>query len=161
MFALKSPMMFNCVPVRRKISRVIRGYYKLDNTNTQPIERVENTRIFHILAFLRDGDTGIYSVKERNEEDIPCDSIVAFRNFEDAFRYKTLLEAEMNMTPFVQFVSMYEIEHMCYNGNYNCLVVNEGALVTPPTKTIQITDWERRSALLEGRWSVKEKDDIE
>jgi len=30
--------------------------------------------------------------------------------------------------------------------------------VTPPTKTIQITDWERRSALLDGRWSVQEKD---
>jgi len=65
----------------------------------------------------------------------------------------------MNMTPFIQFASMYEIEHMCQTGNYDCLVANEGALVTPPTKTIQITDWERRSALLEGRWSVREKDE--
>jgi hypothetical protein len=113
-----------------------------------------------VLAFIKDGgDTGIYSVKENNEDGVSQDSIVAFRNFEDAFRYKTLLEADMNMTPFVQFVSMYEIEHMCYTGNYECLVVNEGALVTPPTKTIQITDWERRSALLDGRWSVKEKDE--
>jgi hypothetical protein len=160
MFALKSPMVFSCVPMRRRISRTIRGYSKLDNTNCQPIERVGDTRIFHVLAFIKDGgDTGIYSVKENNEDGVSQDSIVAFRNFEDAFRYKTLLEADMNMTPFVQFVSMYEIEHMCYTGNYECLVVNEGALVTPPTKTIQITDWERRSALLDGRWSVKEKDE--
>jgi hypothetical protein len=159
MFALKSPVIFgSCIPIRRKISRVIRGYYKLDRTNCQPIENVEDTRIFHILAFTQGWDTGIYSVKENIEEGVSHDSIVAFRSFEDAFRYKTLLEAEMTMTPFVQFASMYELEHMCYTGNYDCLVVNEGALVTPPTKTIQITDWELRSALLEGRWSVREKD---
>jgi hypothetical protein len=158
MFALKSPMVFSCIPIRRKISRTIRGYYKLDKTNCQPIEKVDDTRMFHVIAFIRDGDTGIYSVKEQNEEGVSQDSIVAFRNFEDAFRYKTLLEAEMNMTPFVQFASLFELEHMCNVGDYECLVVNEGALVTPPTKTIQITDWERRSALLDGRWSVREKD---
>jgi len=31
--------------------------------------------------------------------------------------------------------------------------------VTPPTRTVEITDWERRSALIEGRWTVREKDD--
>jgi hypothetical protein len=159
MFALNSTVVFNRVPTRRRISRTIRGYYKLNETNCQPIEQVEDHRILHVLAFIQDGDTGIYSVKEHNEDGISHDSIIAFRNFEDAFRYKTLLEAEMNMTPFIQFASMYEIEHMCQTGNYDCLVANEGALVTPPTKTIQITDWERRSALLEGRWSVREKDE--
>lgn len=159
MFAVKSPMIFSCVPIRRRISRTIRGYYKLDKKNCQPIERVDDARMFHILAFIRNGDTGIYSVKEHNENGVSRDSIVAFRNFEDAFRYKTLLEAEMNMTPFVQFASKFELDHACYAGNYECLVVNEGALVTPPTKTIQITDWERRSALMEGRWSVREKDE--
>ena len=159
MFAVKSPMIFSCVPIRRRISRTIRGYYKLDKKNCQPIERVDDARMFHILAFIRNGDTGIYSVKEHNEDGVSRDSIVAFRNFEDAFRYKTLLEAEMNMTPFVQFASKFELDHACYAGNYECLVVNECALVTPPTKTIQITDWERRSALMEGRWSVREKDE--
>ena len=158
MFALKSPMFFSCVPMRRKISRTIRGYYKLDNTNCQPIERVDDTRIFHVLAFIKDGgDTGIYSVKEHNEDGVSQDSIVAFRNFEDAFRYKTLLEAEMDMTPFVQLASMYDIEYLCFTGNYNCLVMNEGVLVTPPIKTLEVTDWERRSALLGGRWSVRDK----
>jgi hypothetical protein len=149
MFALKSPMLFSCIPMRRKISRVIRGYYKLDKTNCRPIGRVDDTRLFHVLAFIKDGDTGIYSVKEYNDECGSHDSIVAFRNFEDAFRYKTLLDAEMTMTSFVQFASMYELEHMCYTGNYDCLVVNTGALVIPPTKTIQVTDWERRSALID------------
>jgi len=65
MFALKSPMIFSCVPIRRRISRTIRGYYKLDKTNSQPLEKVENTRMFHILAFIKDGDMGIYSVTEQ------------------------------------------------------------------------------------------------
>jgi hypothetical protein len=159
MFALRAPMVFSCVPIRRKISRTVFGYYKLDKTNCQAIERVGDVGMFHILAFIKDGDTGIYSVKERSENGVTRDSIVAFRNFEDAFRYKTLLEAEVNMMPFVQFASRFELEHACNVGGYECLVVNEGALVTPPTKTLQITDWERRSALMEGRWSVREKSD--
>jgi len=35
--------------------------------------------------------------------------------------------------------------------------MNEGVLVTPPIKTLEVTDWERRSALLGGRWSVRDK----
>jgi hypothetical protein len=157
MFAIKSPMLFTCLPTRRRNPRCVRAQYKIDNTKCQPIEQVEDTRIFHILAFIRDGDTGIYSVKEYDEDGVSHDSIVAFRNFEDALRYKTLLEAEMDMTPFVQLASMYDIEYLCFTGNYNCLVMNEGVLVTPPIKTLEVTDWERRSALLGGRWSVRDK----
>ena len=66
--------------------------------------------------------------------------------------------SDMKITPFVQFASRFELEHACNVGGYECLVVNDGALVTPPTKTVKITDWERRSALMRGDWSVKEKD---
>lgn len=159
MFAMKFPISFICAPTRRKISRTIRGYYSLDNRNSKPLDKVEEKGLFHILAFIRDGDTGLYSVTERDENDVPRNNIVAFRNFEDAYRFKTLLEAEMNITPFVQFASRFELEHSCNVGGYDCIVVNEGALVTPPTKTAKITDWERRSALIRGRWSVREKDD--
>src|SRR5210317_789361 len=97
-----------------------------------------------------------YSVKLLDDEAIVKDDIVAFTNFEDAFRYKTLLEAEMDHKPYVQFASRFELEHTCNVGGYRCRVVNEGALVTPPNQTLKITDWERRSALLKGRWSVKD-----
>jgi hypothetical protein len=156
MFAMRCPTPFSCAPVRRKISRTIRGYYSLDKRNSQPLDRVEKEGLFHVIAFIRDGDTGIYSVMERNEDDIPKKNIVAFRNFEDAFRYKTLLEADMKITSFVQFASRFELEHACNVGGYDCLVVNDGALVTPPTKTVKVTDWERRSALIRGDWTVRD-----
>ena len=156
---MRCPIPFSCAPVRRKISRTIRGYYSLDRRNSKPLDKVEKEGLFHILAFIRDGDTGLYSVTEQDDDGgVPRNNIVAFRNFEDAFRFKTLLEADMKITPFVQFASRFELEHACNVGGYECLVVNDGALVTPPTKTVKITDWERRSALMRGEWSVKEKD---
>ena len=94
-----------------------------------------------------------------NHEGVSENCIIAFRNFEDAFRYKTLLEAEMCVTPYVQFASRFELEHMCMIGTYQCHVIDENALITPPTQTVKITDMERRSALLNGRWTVKCKND--
>ena len=64
----------------------------------------------------------------------------------------------MHLSSYVQFASRYELNHACEVGNYKCRVINEGVLVTPPTDTIKITDWERRSSLLNGRWSVRKKD---
>jgi len=162
MFALKSHMVFSCVPIRRaqkKISRTIRGYYTLGEKNCKPLDKVQKEGLFHVIAFIKGGDTGLYSVTEKDEDDVSRDSIVAFRNFEDAFRYKTLLEADMDIASFVQFASRYELEHACNVGGHDCLVVDDGALVTPPSKTMKITDWERRSALMRGDWSVKEKDE--
>jgi hypothetical protein len=137
MFALKSPMVFSCVPIgrtRRKIYRTIRGYYTLDKRNSKPLDKVVKEGLFHVIAFIRDGDTGLYSVTEKDEDDVPRDSIVAFRTFEDAFRYKTLLDADMKIASFVQFASRYELEHACNVGGYDCLVVDDGALVTPPSE---------------------------
>lgn len=158
MFAAKCPTLH--VPSftykKKNVQRRVRCYYALDKTNCKPLDEVEHDGLFHVLAFIRDGDTGIYSVRHLDDETMIRDYIVAFTNFEDAFRYKTLLEAEMDHKPYVQFASRFELEHMCHTGGYRCRIVNEGALVTPPTRTMKITDWERRSALLEGRWSVKD-----
>ena len=159
MFAVKCPVIHRPVPVRRKISRVTRSYYTIDNKNSKPLDQVVDLGMFHILAFIRDGDTGLYSVSNLDDDDVKKNHIIAFRTFEDAFRYKTLLEAEMDMIPYVQFASRFELEHCCNIGGYGCRIVDEDALVTPPTKTVEITDWERRTALLEGRWTVEEKDE--
>ena len=161
MFAVKCPALR--VPSftfkKKNIQRRVRCYYSLDKTNSQPIDDVVHDGLFHVLAFIKDGDTGIYSIRQLDDDAIVQNHIIAFTNFEDAFRYKTLLEAEMDHRPYVQFASRFELEHMCHTGGYRCRIVNEGALVTPPTTTMKITDWERRSALLEGRWSVREKDE--
>ena len=158
MFAAKCPALH--VPSftynKKSIQRKVRCYYSLDNLNSKRLDDVEHDGLFHVLAFIKDGDYGIYSVKLLDDEAIVKDDIVAFTNFEDAFRYKTLLEAEMDHRPYVQFASRFELEHTCNVGGYRCRVVNEGALVTPPNQTLRITDWERRSSLLKGRWTVKD-----
>lgn len=155
MFAAKMPVSVRRFTRPRKYKTVTTAYYSYDTKNSKLLEKVHDLQMFHILAFIGDGDLGIYSVKSMNGG---TDCIIAFRTFEDAFRYKTLLEAEMSLVPYVQFASRFELEHMCAVGNYKCRVVDEGVLVTPPTNTIKITDWERRSALLKGNWTVRDKD---
>tara|TARA_Y100000389_G_scaffold184491_1_gene203004 strand:- start:297 stop:617 length:321 start_codon:yes stop_codon:yes gene_type:complete len=101
---------------------------------------------------------GIYAIRTWDGDGAPVECIVAFTNFDDAFRYKTLLEAEMSLTPYVQFASPFEIDHVCVTGNYVCRVINEGALILPPQMSITATEWECRNALINGHWSVREKD---
>lgn len=161
MFALKQ-IAFRPSPVRfkpRVKKTVIKNYYALDYDNSTALEKVPDHSLFHVLAFHKPGhEEGFYSVTERDENDHPRHSIVAFLTFDDAFRYKTLLEAEMDSySPYIQFASRFELDHVCRIGGYHCRVVNEGALVTPPTKTVKITDWEIRQSLIDGNWTVKPK----
>ena len=83
---------------------------------------------------------------------------VAFVTFDDAYRYKTLLEANMDSySPYIQYASRFELDHACSVGGYHCRVVNKGALITPPMRTVKLTDWEIRQSLLDGNWSVAPK----
>ena len=160
MFALKCPVVHHRFK-KPKISKVCRSYYNIDDSNSKPLENVKRRDLFHILSFEHEDAQyeGIYAVTKFNVDDLPINNIVAFTNFDDVFRYKTLLEAEMDKKPFIQFATRFELEYMCDVGNYKCIVVNENVLVTPPTMTERHTDWERRTALLSGRWSVREKGD--
>ena len=157
MFALRAPLPY--LPPRYtkcKISKVSRSYYTVDKTNSKDLAEVTGTDLLHVLTFHKPNvDEGIYSIQKLNDEGLPVNHILAFITFEDALRYKTLLDAEMNPNSYIQFASRYELNHACEVGSYKCRVINEGVLVTPPVKTIQTTDWERRSALLNGRWTVK------
>jgi hypothetical protein len=153
MLALRAPIPVPRVYKRRSVSHVCKSYYTVDKNNTETLDEVKSDKLFHVLTFHHpDKEDGLYSIRQSNE-----DYILAFTNFDDAFRYKILLEAEMDFFPYIQFVSRTEIEHVCNVGGYSCRVVKEGTLVTPPTHTLKITDWERRDSLLNGRWSVREK----
>ena len=162
MFAVRcqSPQVPN-VPRRtnkRTISKVCKSYYTVNNLNSKDLTEVGGTDLLHVLTFHQpNADDGIYSIRELNEDGLPVNHILAFITFEDAFRYKTLLEAEMGRSPYIQFASRFEIKHACEVGHFKCRVVDEGVLVTPPTRTVRVTDWEARAALLNGRWSVREK----
>jgi hypothetical protein len=160
MFALRStlPIVYAGYK-KRSTPKVCKSYYTIDKHNSKPLEEVKTHELLHVLTFHRpDAEEGIYSLRKLNDEGLPEDNILAFTTFEDAFRFKTLLDAELHLTPYVQFASRFELNHACEIGGYKCRVVNEGTLVTPPAKTVRITDWERRTALLNGNWSVKEKD---
>ena len=148
---------------RRKpgFSKVCRSYYELDKLNSRSLDTfMSPVDMFYIITFRNSGDEGVYAVTENIcDDDVSKNSIVAFTIYDDALRYKVLLEAELqNKTPYVQYVSRYDIKYMCNMGDCGCRVVSEGALVTPPTRTVKITDWERRQALLDGHWTVQEKD---
>lgn len=160
MFALRAPLPVPRTYIRRKVSRVCKSYYTIDENNTIPLSESDSNELLHIITFHQPNEEdGIYAVRKLNSEDLPENYIVAWRNFDDAFRYKTLLDAEMKRYSYIQFASHFDLCYMCELGNYKCRVVNDGVLVTPPTETVKTTDWECRSALLNGRWSVREKDD--
>ena len=144
---------------RRKVSRVCKSYFTIDDRNTTSLDQTRSDKLLHVITFHNKDDDGLYAVRKLNNDGIPENYIVAFVTFDDAFRFKTLLEAEMDYAPYIQFASHFELTHMCTIGGYKCRVVNEGILVTPPTETVKTTDWERRTALLNGRWSVRDKDD--
>ena len=162
MFALRAPLPVARVPTtykRRKVSRVCKSYFTIDENNTRPLSEADSKDLLHIITFHQPNEEeSVYAVRKLNSDGLPENYIVAWRNFDDAFRYKTLLDAEMKRSSYIQFASHFELCYMCELGNYNCRVVNDGVLVTPPTETVKTTDWECRSALLNGRWSVREKD---
>ena len=162
MFAVRcqSPQVPRVTRTKKKqsISKVCKSYYTVNDSNTKDLTEVVGTDLLHILTFHQpNADEGIYSIRELNEDGLPVNHILAFINFEDAFRYKTLLEAEMGRSPYIQFASRFEINHACEVGHFKCRVVDEGVLITPPTQTVRVTDWEARAALLNGNWSVREK----
>lgn len=161
MFALRSPLPIVSLTYRKcHIPKVCKSYYTIDKNNSKPLSEVKTHELLHVLTFHKpDAEEGIYSIRKLNKDGLPEDNILAFTTFDDAFRYKTLLDAELHLSPYVQFASRFELNHTCDVGGYKCRVVNEGALVTPPTHTLCITDWERRTALLNGNWSVREKDE--
>lgn len=117
--------------------------HTLSDKNSRSISEIKTNKPFHILAFEKNGVEGIYSIAERHKNGVEVNHIVAFHTFDEAFRYKTLLEADTDFNPFIQFVSKYELNHACNVGNYKCRVVNRGTLVVPPSKTLEITDWEK------------------
>ena len=161
MFALRSTLPIVCHRYKKHSKpKVCKSHYTIDKHNSKPLAEVKTHDLLHVLTFHAPGaEEGIYSIRKLNKEGLPEDNILAFTKFEDAFRFKTLLDAELHLTPYVQFASRFELNHACDVGGYKCRVVNEGTLVTPPSNTLCITDWERRTALLNGNWSVKEKDE--
>ena len=122
MFALRAPLPVPRVPTtykRRKVSRVCRSYFTIDEQNTTLLSEDTDHDLLHIITFHQPNEEeGIYAVRKLNSGGLPENCIVAWRNFDDAFRYKTLLDAEMKRSSYIQFASHYELDFALFS----CLI---------------------------------------
>jgi hypothetical protein len=112
--------------------------------NTKNIRNVKHLKVLYVLGF--DVDTerrGVYAVSNSNANDISRDYILAFRYWDEASRFMTLLEAIVDYKPIVEAVERSEIDRVCEENNISCLVVDSKTLVLPPENNIQITHYSK------------------
>jgi len=114
MFALRAPIPIARVPTtykRRKFSRVCKSYLTIDEQNTKLLSESDSDDLLHIITFHKPNEEeGVYALRKLSSEGLPENIIVAWRNFDDVFRYKVLLDAEMQRSSYIQFASHYELD---------------------------------------------------
>jgi hypothetical protein len=59
--------------------------HSLSDKNSKSISEIKTNHTFHILAFEKNGEEGIYSIAERHENGVEVNHIVAFHTFDEAF----------------------------------------------------------------------------
>ena len=93
--------------------------------------------VFVLLFNARTDNEGIYStqVGDRNV-------ILMFEQEDDAVRYADQLEAEDFPKPTVEGIDPEEIEEFCQDSDYDFILVTSEMLVTPPSLSIEETDWQ-------------------
>jgi Protein of unknown function (DUF3110) len=93
--------------------------------------------VFVLLFNARTDNEGIYStqVGDRNV-------ILMFEQEDDAVRYADQLEAEDFPKPTVEGIDPEEIKEFCQDSDYDFIVVTPEMLVTPPTQSLEETDWQ-------------------
>ena len=93
--------------------------------------------VFVLLFNARTDNEGIYStqVGDRNV-------ILMFEQEDDAVRYADQLEAEDFPKPTVEGIDPEEIEEFCQDSDYDFILVNSEMLVTPPSQSVEQTDWQ-------------------
>ena len=110
--------------------------------NTKNIRNVKYLKVLYVLGFDVDTDRrGVYAVSNSDAKDASRDYILAFRFYDEALRFMTLLEAIVDYKPTVETVERSEIDRVCEENNISLLVVNSNTLVIPPENNIQITHY--------------------
>lgn len=132
------------VHVPRRVFTVKAEYGKnhIGFHNTKNIRNVKYLKVLYVLGFDVDTDRrGVYAVSNSDAKDASRDYILAFRFYDEALRFMTLLEAIVDYKPTVETVERSEIDRVCEENNISCLVVNSNTLVIPPENNIQITHY--------------------
>ena len=94
--------------------------------------------LVHILLFNAGTDNeGIHTVQvgERN-------TILMFKDEDDAVRYAGLLEAQDFPEAVVEAIDSEEVEQFCRQTDYDWKVVEPGQLEIPPEKNVEALNWE-------------------
>ena len=92
-----------------------------------------------VLLFNANTDNeGIYTLEIEGNN-----IIIAFEQEDDAIRYAGLLEAQDFLSPTVESIDRQDLEEFCQDANYDLNIVPTDALLVPPEKNVDKTDWER------------------
>lgn len=95
--------------------------------------------LVYILLFNAGTDSeGIHTVQlgDRN-------TILMFKEEDDALRYAGLLAAQDFPEPKVEAIDSEEVEQFCRQADYNWEIVDSGKLAIPPEKNVEKSDWEK------------------
>jgi hypothetical protein len=90
-----------------------------------------------VLLFNANTDNeGIYTLEIEGNN-----IIVAFEQEDDAIRYAGLLEAQDFLSPTVERIDKKDLEEFCEEAGYDLNIVPTDALLVPPEKNVDKTDW--------------------
>ncbi|MGV2827178.1 DUF3110 domain-containing protein [Myxosarcina sp. GI1(2024)] len=98
-------------------------------------------RVYILLFNARTDNEGIHTIQigDRN-------TILMFKQEDDALRYAGLLEAQDFPPPTVEAINSEEVEEFCRQSNYNWEIVDSEKLAVPPEKNVERTDWDERGS---------------
>ena len=94
-------------------------------------------QVWVLLYNARTDNEGIYTLQ------IESNNIVAFEQEDDAIRYAGMLEAQDFLTLTVEIIDKQELEEFCEDAKYELNIVSTDALLVPPEKNVDKTDWSK------------------
>jgi hypothetical protein len=94
-------------------------------------------QVYVILFNANTENQGIHSIKVGDR-----DTILMFKNEDDATRFAVMLEAQDLPNPSVERMDSAEIEEFCESADYDCEIIEEDMLVIPPEVNLEKTDWQ-------------------
>lgn len=93
-------------------------------------------RVWVLLFNANTDNEGIYTLEIEGKN-----IIVAFEQEDDAIRYAGLLEAQDFLSPTVESIDSDDLKEFCEEAGYDLNLVPTDALLVPPERNVDKTDW--------------------
>lgn len=94
-------------------------------------------RLWVLLFNIGTDNEGIHSLLVNGKN-----TVLGFKEEDDAIRFAGLLEAQDFPCPSVERIDEAEIQEFCDGAGYELSIVEEGALAIPPDQNVEKTDWQ-------------------